>query len=141
MSEWKLFKIDNPKTYPDDEGWYYVTLNYKHPSSFIPSSTIKLSGIAYWICNDNNMLRLGEGFETLKNDIGSMMLSNNITEEIIAYKKIEFPEAISDDDLYILENEYEEMKQREFGELISNLNKMCGEEDDPFSVEEVVVSE
>lgn len=123
MSKWKIFKIDNPITYPDDEGWYYVTTNYKHPSSFIPSSTIKLSGIAYWKCNNDGNLRLGEGFETLKNDIGSMMLSNNITEEVIAYKKIEFPEAISDDDLFILENEYED------------------EEDDPFSVEEVVVSE
>ena len=55
--------------------------------------------------------------------------------------KIDNPKTYPDDDLYILENEYEEMKQRELGELISNLNKMHGEEDDPFSVEEVVVSE
>lgn len=140
MNEWKLFKIDDPITYPNDEGWYYVTTIYKHPSNFIPSSTIKLSGIAYWKCNDDSNLRLGEGFETLKNDIG-MMLSNNITEEVITYKKIEFPEAISDDDLFILENEYKELKQRELADLIGNLNlDKIREEDDPFSVEEVVVS-
>ena len=94
MSNWTKFKKWDSTTHPTKIGWYYVTTNFSDPNSFNPSSDIKLIGIAHW-SGELNQIR--GGFDTLKNDMAGIMLSDNITDRVIAYQEIVFPEAAKDD--------------------------------------------
>ena len=130
MSEWKLFRNHALETYPTTKGWYYVTLKFNHPSSFVPSEEIKLIGIAYWT---NDRMSPNE-FKTLSEQDGGLMTSAQIiTDDVIAYKPMEFPFPATDKEIAELTKEL--LKQSEEYEVEDE------DEDDAFSIEEVVVSE
>lgn len=94
MNNWTKFKKWDSTTHPTKIGWYYVTVNFSDRNSFNPSEDIKLVGVAHW---SGEVGRYHGGFDTLKNDVGDMMLSENITNRVIAYQEIQFPEAAEDD--------------------------------------------